>query len=320
MERNRGEVMVLFRIVVRPVMSFASPLQGDTLFGAFCWSYRYCHGKEKLEELLEEIKAGRQQVIFSNAFPGGTLPLPLGIRDAKVDFELIEGKEERKKAYQEHKKMKSARYVKREWFRTIQAGEHEGFTCGLLDAGVKEQSMVHNMVSRQEGVVKNIDGSGNLYEEDEFFADKDSLYDIYMLSSLPEDVLRPVVDLMFLLGIGKNKSTGKGAFEVKDWQVEKELLTCGKKNGFMALSNFIPAQNDPVRGRYKTLVKYGKLDREYAMSEIPFKKPLIFIEAGAVFQDENVKLHYGCWKEDVSVMNGVVTNAQTIAVPMWIEL
>lgn len=312
--------MVLYRAVIKPVMSFASPLQGDTLFGAFCWSYRYCYGNEKLEELLGEMKAGKQQLIFSNAFPSGTLPLPLGIRDLKADFELIQGKEERKRAYQEHKKLKSARFVRREWFRRIQAGEYEGFTCGLVDEGIKELATVHNMVSRQEGIVKNIDGSGSLYEEDEFFTGTDSFYDIYILSSLAEDILRPVVSLMFLLGIGKNKSTGKGAFEVEEWQEEKELLTCEKSNGFMALSNFIPAQNDPIHGRYKTLVKYGKLDREYAMSEIPFKKPLIFIQAGAVFQDEQVKLHYGCCKTDISAISGVITNAQTIAVPMWIEL
>ncbi len=313
-------MMVLYRVAIRPVMSFASPVQGDTLFGAFCWSYRYSCGEEALTELLGELKSGRQQIIFSNAFPGGTLPLPLGIRDAAADFEKIETKEERKKAYQEHKKLKSAKYVTRQWFQKLQEGDYHGFTAGLCDEGITEQTVVHNMVSRQEGSVKNIEGSGSLYGEDEFFVGKDQTYDVYVLSTLPEDRLRTIIEMMFQLGIGKDKSTGKGAFEVVGWQEEKELLNCKRSNGFVALSNFIPAQGDPTEGRYKTLVKYGKLDREYAISEAPFKKPLIFIQAGGVFKDENVKMHYGRYATQISMIPGVVINGQTIAVPMQISM
>lgn len=311
---------MLYRAVIRPVASFASPLQSDTLFGAFCWSYRYGYGEEGLTELLEAVKTGTQQVIFSNAFPEGALPLPLGIRDTAADFELIEAKEERKKAYESHKKLKSAKYVTREWFRKIQEGDYAGFSAGLCDERVAEQSVVHNMVSRREGIVRKTDESGSLYESEEFFPANGCRYDVYILSSLPEDRLRTVVDMMFLLGIGRDKSTGKGGFEVEQWHEERELLTCRRCNGFVALSNFIPAQNDPTEGRYKTLVKYGKLDREYAMSETPFKKPMIFLQAGAVFADPQVKLHYGRCVTGVSVVDGVVTNAQTITAPMWLEL
>ena len=319
MERDRGEVMVLYRVAIRPIMSFASPLQGDTLFGAFCWSYRYICGEEALTELLEELKSGKQQIIFSNGFPGGTLPLPLGIRDMAADFEKRETKEARKQAYEEHKKLKSAKYVTRQWFQRIQEGNYDGFTAGLCDEGIREQTVVHNMVSRQEGVVKNIEGSGSLYGEDEFFVEKDHTYDVYLLSTLPEDILCAVTRAMFLLGIGKDKSTGKGAFEVVDWQKEKELLNCERSNGFVALSNFVPAQKDPIEGRYKTLVKYGKLDREYAISETPFKKPLLFIQAGGVFWDEKVKMYYGRYITQISLKDGVVVNGQTIAVPVWIS-
>lgn len=312
--------MVLYRAAIRPVTSFASPLQGDTLFGAFCWSYRYSYGEGALTELLEELKSGRQQVTFSNAFPGGTLPLPLGIRDMAADFEQIETKEERKKAYQKHKKLKSAKYVTRSWFQKIQEGNCHGFTEGLRDEGIMEQAVVHNMVSRQEGIVKNIEGSGSLYGEDEFFVEEGHTYDIYVLFTLSEDRLRTVIEMMFLLGIGKDKSTGKGAFDVVGWQEEKELRNCKRSNGFVALSNFIPAKNDPTEGRYKTLVKYGKLDREYAISEAPFKKPLIFIQAGGVFKDETVKEYYGRYATQVSLINGIVVNGQTIAVPMWISM
>lgn len=312
--------MRLYRAVISPMVSFASPLQSDTLFGAFCWSYRYCYGEDKLEELLLETRKGKPCVIFSNAFPKGTLPLPLGVKDASADFERIEKKEERKKAYQEHKKLKNAHYVEKAWFRKIQVGENSGFTAGIEEEDVQELTVPHNLVSRQDGVVKNLDGSGSLFEEDEYFGAPGFEYDVYILSSLSESTLKPLVQMMFLLGIGKNKSTGKGSFELKEWYEEQKLFDCPDANAYMALSNFIPAGDDPVDGWYKPLVKFGKLDREYAMSESPFKKPLLFLQAGAVFRTEQVNMYYGSCVEKVSARDGVVVNAYTIAVPLRLYL
>ena len=309
--------MKRYRIVIRPIMSFSSPLQSDTLFGAFCWSYRYSYGEEALTKLLDEMKKGRPSVIFSNAFPKGALPLPLGIRDTLADFEKIENKEERRKAYQNHKKIKSAKYVTKEWFEKICKGDYAGFTTGLVDDGVQEATVMHNMVSRDAGIVKKNedDQGGNLYEEDEFFMETGREYVVYIDSSLEEETLKQVVQLMFLLGIGKNKSIGKGAFEILEWHQE-DKLTVENANAFVALSNFVPAKHDPVEGQYKIITKYGKLDREYASSDHPFKKPILFLQAGAVFREENVREYYGRCVENVSVIDGVVVNGYTMVVPM----
>lgn len=312
--------MRLYRAVISPVVSFASPLQSDTLFGALCWSFRYCYGEDKLKELLMETRAGKPPVIFSNAFPEGTLPLPAGMRDASADFERAGKKEERQKAYQRHKKLKNARYIERSWFWKVRSGEDSGFTAGLAEDEVRELTVTHNMVSRQDGVVKNLDGSGSLFEEDEYFGVPGHEYDVYILSSLSENILKPLVRMMFLLGIGKNKSTGKGSFELKEWYEEQELLDCPEANAYMALSNFIPAPGDPAEGWYKPFVKFGKLDREYAMSETPFKKPLLFLQAGAVFRTEKVNLYYGSCMENISVIDGVVVNAYTIAIPIRLNM
>lgn len=313
--------MKLYRVVIQAVFSFASPLQSDTLFGAFCWSYRYCYGEDKLIKFLNQLE--ENPTIFSNAFPAGTLPVPVGVYDSETDFNKLEDKEKLKNAYQERKKLKKARFVKREWFEKIQVGNCKGFTAGLTKDGWKEQSVMHNMVSREAGTVQNIDGSGNLYEETEFFVESGTKYDIYILSALELETLKRVVHLMFLLGIGKNKSTGKGTFDVIEWKEDEDLLMNGVENAnaFVALSNFIPKKDDPIKGKYKTLVKYGKLDREYAMSDTPFKKPILFFQAGAVFQDEDVKSHsyYGRILKSVAVKPEVIVNAYTIAVPIRVQ-
>lgn len=312
--------MQLYRITVKPVMSFSSQLQSDTFFGAFCWNYRYYCGETELEYMLKGMREGHPSVIFSNAFPKDTLPLPLGIRDTSMNFEDIEKKEERKRAFQNHKKLKGARFVRREWFEKIMEGDYNGFTAGLAEDGYQEQTVMHNMVSRQAGTVMKLGESGNLYDESEVFTDAEQEYDIYLLSSLDSPILKEVIERMFLLGIGRNKSVGKGAFEVKAWLEEPPFTPANNTNGYMALSNFVPARHDPTDGWYKTLVKYGKLDREYAASEIPFKKPVLFLQAGAVFYDDEVKEYYGKCLEGVSIRKEIVTSGYTIAMPMHLKI
>ncbi len=307
-------MMQLYRARLRPLSPVSTQLQSDALFGAFCWSFRYRYGADALEQLLAEMEQGAPGVTFSNAFPTGTLPLPLGIRDTQADFERIVAKAERKKAYQNHKKLKNARYLQCSFFEKAAAGDCAGFTAGLSADGITEQTSMHNMVSRNSGTVQNLDGSGNLYGDDELFLD--CQYDIYILSGLPGETLRKTVELMLMLGLGKNKSTSKGAFELDSWEELPPFEAKKGDNAFMALSNFIPARNDPAKGHYKTLVKYGKLDREFAASEQPFKKPLLYIQAGAVFYTDDFHPCYGRIVKNVSTRSGVVVNGRTIAVPI----
>ncbi len=309
--------MQLYRAEICPISSFSSQLQSDTFFGAFCWSYKYIYGEKDLENLLLEMKRGTPPVIFSNAFPTGMLPMPLEIHDQTTDYKNIENKGELKKAFQKRKKLKSAGYVAKEWFYEICQGNDSGFTAGLGSDDIYEQTVVHNMVSRGSGTVENIDGSGNLYEEDELFVKEGSTYDVYILSSLETEVLRKTFEMVCFLGIGKNKSTGKGTFRLLNWQ--EEQIKNVNANGYVALSNFVPAREDPVDGHYKFLIKYGRLDREYASDDIPFKKPVLFFQAGAVFRDDLVRPYYGRCIEHISIRDEVVTNAYTIAYPIHLH-
>lgn len=49
------------------------------------------------------------------------------------------------------------------------------------------------------------------------------------------------------------------------------------------------------------MVKYGKLGREFASNEYPFKKPLIMLKAGSSFYINGYKEVYGRMIENVSV-------------------
>ena len=308
--------MQLYKAVIKPKTSFISELQSDTFFGAFCWSYVYIYGEEELRKLLNDCWDNKPPIIFSNGFPSGTLPLPLGIFDEDNDFDKIHDKNERQKAYQNNKKIKKARFVTLDKFNEIINGKINGFTKCLVNEEKIKITVPHNMVSRDSGIVENTDGAGNLFNTEESFIGNKTTYDIYILSSLDFEVLHKCIELMFDLGIGASKSTGKGSFELIELNYFNGFNIPDNPNSYIALSNFIPNEDDPIEGYYKTFVKFPMLDREFSNSESAFKKPLLFIQSGANFYTNDTRTYYGKCIKDVSIRSKDITiNACTIAIP-----
>lgn len=309
--------MTLYQAVIAPEGPLVSPLHSDTLFGAFCWSWLRCFGRASLErDLIVPSLSGEPPVIFSNGFPHGALPLPMGCYDTANRFEALEGKAERRAAYQRAKKLKGARFVERTGFDRIRAGDWSGFTKYLVEEGGREETTIHNMVSRDSGTVENLDGAGNLFGSVRRFFGPAQRFDCYILTRLDHDRLSAVLELMLSLGIGADKSNGCGLFRLESLTEEKELTRAPEgANGYVALSNFLPARRDPVRGAWQLLPKYPKLDREFAQGDAPFKKPLLFLKAGALFWTEAPKPWYGRCLTGVAAVDAPVTvNGCTIAV------
>lgn len=309
--------MPLYRAVIAPEGPLASPLHSDTLFGAFCWSWLRRYGRESLEEeLIAPSLAGMPLVIFANGFPHDALPLPLGCHDRENDFSQIADKQERRTAYQRNKKLKGAHYVSRAAFGRIRTGDWRGFTSELRGEIGTEETTVHNMVSRESGTVENLDGAGSLFTSDRRFFEVGDRFDLYLLSPLPAEQLSEVLALALSLGIGADKSTGCGTFRLESLEEDQELSTpVERADGFVSLSNWLPAQEDPTEGQYKLLPKYPKLDRELAGGEYPFKKPLLFLEAGAFFHAKRPREWYGrCVTKVAAVEQPVTVNGCTIAV------
>lgn len=313
--------MTLYQAVIAPEGPLASPLHSDTLFGAFCWSWLRRFGQESLEhELIAPSLAGKPPVIFSNGFPHGALPLPMSCYDTANRFEALTDKVERRTAYQRAKKLKGARFVARAGFERIQTGDWNGFTKYLVEDGGKEETTLHNMVSRGSGTVENLDGAGNLFGSVRRFFDPDQRFDCYILTELGYDRLSALLELMLSLGIGADKSSGCGLFRLESLAEEKNLPVPPEgANGFVALSNFLPARHDPTEGAWQLLPKYPKLDREFAQGEAPFKKPMLFLKAGALFRAEAPKPWYGRCLTNIAAVDAPVTvNGCAIAIPMRI--
>lgn len=311
--------MRLYRAVLAPLSPLASAMQSDTLFGAFCWSWLRTFGSASLEaDLIAPSLEGAPPVVFSNAFPHDTLPLPLGCRDMNPerDFNNTTDKKKRREAYQQGKKIKKARYVRLGDFQRIRRGDWRGFTEGTASEAGQVVTTLHNTVSRESGTVERTDDTAGLFGLNRRYFERSQLFDCYLLSPLPETVLRPVLSLMCSLGIGADKSAGCGVFRLERFETAPELSdTPEGANAVVMLSNFLPARADPADGWYLVLPKYPKLDRELAEGNAPFKKPMLFVQAGGFFRTNCPKAWYGrCVTGVAAVDLPVIVNGCAIAV------
>lgn len=313
--------MRLYKIKIKPVASFCSPLQSDTFFGAFCWSYLYQYGEQALKELIYHYKNGSPDIIFSNAFPSGTLPMPAGVSELRKRHEDLCTKQERYQKYIENKNQENLSYITLADFNKIING-----ALGYSDTVENTETKIiswRNMVNRETDTVENINGESNLFETEEMFSSEG--FDVYIYSALGKELLESTLREMFRFGIGAQRSVGKGAFEVSgDLEVFEGFKIPEKPNAFVALSNFVPGKNDPVEGYFKTFVKYPKVSHVSSETDSPFKKPLIFLKAGSLFYTQSVKKFYGSCVERVAVKAGkvsdeVVIGAYTVAIPCCVE-
>lgn len=308
--------MKIYRAVLEAVSSYASPLHSDTVFGAFCWAYKYQYGEQALIEFLEYFTAKDPVIIFSNVYPENLLPFPM----IHLPFKKADDNERKViklERYKQQKEMKKMEYLTIEDFNMIINGQIRRITKG--DKQQKEVINYGNLVNRLSNAVGDEREEAGLYQRKDIYPE--SLLTVYYkIKEGWEEKCEKVLRLAFNMGIGADKSSGKGIFNIVKTEEFENFSIPSDANGFVVLSNYIPAADDPVNGYYKTMVKYGKLDREYAATEKPFKKPLLMITEGSVFYDMNVRPFYGRVVQGISNYNSrIIHNGIAFVIPMKIK-
>ena len=84
-------MMKIYKLTVRPLTSFRTPLQSDTIFGHLLWALRYTEGEDALVAFLNRYRDGEPPLLVSAGFPAGTLPVPVLQPGQKKDEEAEEG-------------------------------------------------------------------------------------------------------------------------------------------------------------------------------------------------------------------------------------
>ncbi len=277
----------------------ASHLQSDTIFGHLSWAIKYLWGEKELEELISRLKES-PVLILSSAFPQGKLPKPAFPINGRV---LDAGRATLRESYgiSDIRLSTLLKQIKKDIYVPLDYLEEKSFVFDAmeyLEYAIKikldkpntvkykiEQIEFHNKIDRQSGTTS---GSGELFVNPITF-----YQDITFESWLDTDYfnhaqLEELFQFISLNGFGKDKNTGKGKYEISIEPYKWD--ECKDYNAYLNLSNMAPAKGDNIRCSYSSNTKFGKVGGDFAVTETPFKYPVLVIEPGAVFSAIEVKV------------------------------
>lgn len=325
--------MQIYKITIRFLSYIGTPLHSDTIFGHLCWIYRYLYGKERLKEKILHHYETRPHLIVSCGFPAGYLPRPVlpplssSDLEAMVDKYFIKKGKHLLRGLDILKKVKKEKFIAKEDMEDIRQDVSEKavteiLLCGRINNKGEEitheqlthveTTIPHNSISRLSGSV--LKGGGFYHSAEMTFK-----YDIDIYIKVDPEIfdiqtIKTVFETLGKYGFGKDKSTGKGQFEVLD--ITQENLP-QEGNAVMSLSYFVPDEclKD---GYYNLFTKFGKLGGHYAITEIPFKNPLILMAPGSVFKVKKIKDYYGIGVRNIHAKTKI--KHQTYLFPYFLGL
>ena len=292
----------------------ASAWQSDTIWGHLCWGLKYNYGEETLLQFIDAYKQGAPPLLISNGFPDDLLPRPK-LPDSMPDKHR--NLDEQRSEFRNGKNAKGIQFLTKEEFTRAINGEK--FVPSLEDDFETTVVTLKNQINRMTGTT-GAGEAGQLFSFEQYRWSSISIY----LKVVDEfiDRTRELFHHLAQSGYGKRKSAGYGHTKLVAFEPFAGFPSPADANGFVTLSNFVPAAQDPTSGYWDILVKYGKLGEEFAYGENPFKKPLIMFTAGSSFHDSPCREHYGRLVRGLSPIHAdkVVQYGIALPVPMKLPL
>ncbi len=317
--------MKTFKVVFQLKSSIRTPFHSDTLFGHICWAIKYIKGQPFLKDWLDNFD--KNPTLISNAFPLGKFPKPILPMPEVNEKELTLPQN----AFLT-KKINRQNLVDEEWFfdnMNNLSGKKlsDYFVKKITKENEKPVStsmaVTHNSYDRLTGRVLARNG---LFEQEEIFYWNDankgpSFYFLIQSNTLNQSILSELVEFIELSGFGADKSVGKGQIEIISVE-PYQLDQCQAPNAFVSLSNFIPKNSDELNGYYKPLTKFGKLGGDWATGYLPFKKPVVMLQAGAVIKmpSYNEQMIFGKLQRNIHGTNPeIVHYGYALPIPIHLE-
>ncbi|MDY7019135.1 MAG: hypothetical protein SU899_03560 [Chloroflexota bacterium] len=301
--------MKWYRIKFKAKSWFSSDWQADTIWGHLCWGLNHLYGEQKLSDFIAAYNKQQPLVLVSNGFPDDLLPRPIL---PQVPLDSRAELEEQKEQFKRQKDAKKATFLDYEEFALALKGE---IIFPSSKAKIKQRVTLKNQINRITNTTGT--GEGTLYPFEEYYYNTITIY--AKIAEGFEDTAQRLFDYLAKTGYGKRKSVGYGWLEMLEFEPFSGFDSPSDANGFVSLSNFVPAAQDPAQGYWNTLIKYGKLGEEYANSDNPFKKPLLMLTAGSVFYDSAIREYYGKLVAELNTSHPkVVQYGFALPVPMKI--
>ncbi len=264
--------MTHYKIIIKIRGHLSIPIVNDTLMGHIAWAIALTEGEDALSKFLNAYEEGSPPLILSHAFPHDWLPAPV----------LLQTPNEKESKYSA-KDIKKTKFVPASvfkkkivsWDLILEAIQHSENAAVL-----QEKLRTRNSINRMSGLVEE----GSLWTKKELHPslNPDDLFDVYALSIFDTAKLRNILETTFKMGYGGDASVGSGYIEISEI-LEEPLATEGSRA--MALGHFVPGPKEAFSNLYSNItVRKGKLGPIFALTmNNPFKKPIIFYDAGTTF-------------------------------------
>lgn len=288
---------------IQPKTILLSPITADTLWGHLCWFIRETEGESTLAEFIKSFETA-PPFLLSDAFPFKQVPMPLIPLEHKYEPEIIQQKlpetlEEKRKTLpllNRLKKLKKTRFVSYEIISTMMADFNalkllkEFFLAAEKEEPVPHQEIIEPHVTIDRQTLGAREGqlfftAGTAYSP----SATPAFWILALIRNYDPELLFKQLQQIGNLGYGADRSVGKGSFDVTPPQpLQPQPIT--DANIGVALSHFVPAENDSTRGCWNLSTKFGKVGGLYSVGSpapeipfTPFKKPLIMLIPGSVF-------------------------------------
>jgi len=295
--------MKTYILTLKQKSGLLSPLQSDTIYGHFCWRLKELFDVDKLNEFISLYKNGNPVFLLSDGllkvkneirFPRPFIFQKPETKENKVDkiLEFVERKKSKERNYltlSEINKFLSTGKIELEVIK--EENDTKKRKKGRI---IKESLRVSVQIDRNSYA----SAEGKLYSYNPIFS-RDDVSFVVLLKILNEDKYNEfdcvnILKETFTIGFGKKKSSGYGQFEVLEYEEFNEIIEPVEPNAFYVLGNYLPSNEDNVSHiGYDINTKYGKFGEELALSENPFKNPIVFLTAGSCFKTNKKKNFYG---------------------------
>lgn len=277
----------LYRVRLKPLTAFATPLRGDTLFGQVCWHLRHTEGEATLSGYLHGYLEQSPFLVLSDAFPAGYLPrptLPLSHLGMKLDDPRS------RKAAKSRKWLPLATLALpvAEWHsHLVTSGDIAATLVNHPEAPLwQEQVRTHNSINR----LTQTTGAGEQgfapYERQLTWYHPELALELYAAlgEGMTPGQLHHWLQAVGLHGYGKEASSGLGKFDVIE-VAPLDAPTPPAANAWLTLAPCAP-QGGQWRAEhcfYQPHVRFGMHGAQAVLAgTVPWKNPVLLADTAAL--------------------------------------
>jgi len=277
-----------------------SELQSDSIFGHFAWRLKEQFGDEILNEFLKNFVDNKPIFTISDGMfeRNNEVFFPKPLKLLPEEF-TANYKKERIKNFLVQKETKSQKFITSKQLNLYLNGNLVELKKSLINEKIETPSFESDLRTHVEiDRIKFTSKDGQLYTENPKYLKDDTslslLVKIIDSDKFNEYKCNSILKSVFEIGYGKNKSSGYGQFEVIEFEDYDKLNEPSEPNGFITLSQYLPANLDAIQDPYYDInVKYGKLGEEFSSSKNPFKPAMLLMKPGSCFMTNKKQDFYG---------------------------